>query len=332
MAYSLSDWKSALVILRGQFYEASQRYTGPRVCWFRLRYSEQVPFEDQRHQAEQLLSLTTKCADYGSIVVDENGKRRRYWCALFDGPREQYDLFKRLAVDTFTQAHQGLLYKIGNTPTILAGWPENGYAFQPETRYMYWATAAAFIRHAKPHPLLGLGSIYGGSLAARHAAEKKLLQALCEPTQTREDPIETAEAETVWNPAEAFCDIPIQAVVAPAPFDGVDRREITWNGPDVIGWETRHDVWRFSIAALDKLIEAAPILDPRGLFAYQEAIKGTAWKTIKEQINQRPEWEQLETDNGAKDLAKRYAEKNNLPEPPSRHPGRRSKNTKQNTK
>jgi hypothetical protein len=70
------------------------------------------------------------------------------------------------------------------------------------------------------------------------------------------------------------------------------------------------------------------ILDPRGQFAYQEAVKGTAWKTIKAQINNRPEWETLETDNGVKDLAKRYAAKNHLPGPTSRRAGRRPKNTK----
>ncbi len=232
-----SDWKQALVTLRGQFYEASQRYTGPRVCWFRLHYPEQVPFEDQRQRAAQLLSMTTKTAEYGSIVVDEDGKQHRYWCAIFDGGQEQYVLFRRLAESAFTQASGGLAHKIGTIPTIMAGWPNGGYCGQPETLYMYWIGAAAFIRHTKPDPLLGLGQIYGGSLP------------------------EGAESSAVWNPPEALCSIPMVAVTHHAPFDGIARSAIGWDGPAVIGWETRHDVWRFSVAALDKLIEASAIAD-----------------------------------------------------------------------
>ena len=186
MAYSLSDWKQALVTLRGQFYEASQRhYAGPRVCWFRLRYPEQVPFEDQRQKAAQLLSMTTKAAKYGSIVVDEDGERRRYWCAIFDGTTEQYALFQRLAKSAFTQANQGGVYKFGNIPDIMAGWPDNGVGLPPETEYMLWTTAAAFIRQAKPDPLLGLSQIYGGSLS------------------------EGSESPAVWNPLEGWGSIPM---------------------------------------------------------------------------------------------------------------------------
>jgi hypothetical protein len=234
MAYSLSDWQKALVTLRGQFHEAAQRhYSGPRACWFRLRYTQQAPFEEQRQKAAQLLSMTTKTAEYGSIVVEESGARRRYWCALFDGTPEQYTLFKRLAEPAFTQASGGLAHKIGNIPAIMAGWPDGGYCAQPETLYMYWTTAAAFLRQARPDPLLGLGQIYGGSLP------------------------EADEAPAVWNPVEGFCNIPMKTVTQAAPFDGIDRRPINWQGPAVWGWETRHDVWRFSVAALDKLIEAA---------------------------------------------------------------------------
>jgi hypothetical protein len=71
--------------------------------------------------------------------------------------------------------------------------------------------------------------------------------------------------------------------------------------------------------------------DARNQFIYKEALKATPWRKIREAVNQNHEWERLDCDNGAKDAARRFARRYNLPEPPTRRPGRPPGNTKENT-
>lgn len=66
----------------------------------------------------------------------------------------------------------------------------------------------------------------------------------------------------------------------------------------------------------------------RDAWVYGEAMAGKPWKEIRSRLRSiSAEWEPIETDNGVKDVARRYAEKNSLPVPESRRPGR-PKNTK----
>ncbi len=63
--------------------------------------------------------------------------------------------------------------------------------------------------------------------------------------------------------------------------------------------------------------------DQRDKWIYAQAIKGTAWASIKRALDRKPEtWERIETENGVKDAAKRYADRHSLPPPPRRKRGR----------
>jgi len=57
-------------------------------------------------------------------------------------------------------------------------------------------------------------------------------------------------------------------------------------------------------------------------FIYEEATRGTPWGSIMRAVKKHKEWEPIETENGIKDAANRYAERLGLEPPPTRQPGR----------
>lgn len=64
--------------------------------------------------------------------------------------------------------------------------------------------------------------------------------------------------------------------------------------------------------------------EARNKWIYHEAVKGTAWTTIKTRLGKRTRtWPSLESVNGIKKAALAYATRYNLPAPPDRQPGRR---------
>ena len=66
----------------------------------------------------------------------------------------------------------------------------------------------------------------------------------------------------------------------------------------------------------------------RDAWIYHETMLGKPWAWIRENIRiTNDQWYPVETDNGVKDVAERYAKDNNLPAPEKRKPGRR-RNTK----
>lgn len=67
--------------------------------------------------------------------------------------------------------------------------------------------------------------------------------------------------------------------------------------------------------------------EARDSWIYYEAKRGTTWPAIRQGVMENAEWEQLDSSNGAKDAARRYAEKHGLPLIPTR-PSGRPKNTK----
>ena len=69
--------------------------------------------------------------------------------------------------------------------------------------------------------------------------------------------------------------------------------------------------------------------DSRDKWIYEQAVKLVAWDTIRLQLAKKKKWEGIETPNGVKDAAKRYARRKGLPQPPPRKAGRTArKNTK----
>lgn len=67
------------------------------------------------------------------------------------------------------------------------------------------------------------------------------------------------------------------------------------------------------------------INDERGEFVYERAMNGTGWSQIGAAV--RKKWGDDLTPNGVKNIALRYADRNELPRPPKRNRGR-PKNTK----
>ncbi len=73
---------------------------------------------------------------------------------------------------------------------------------------------------------------------------------------------------------------------------------------------------------------AAPIAtqspkEQRDKWIYGECMKGTPYKTIAIRLNKKPKkWSRIESVNGIKMAAKRYAERHSLPMPPARQSGR----------
>ncbi len=66
--------------------------------------------------------------------------------------------------------------------------------------------------------------------------------------------------------------------------------------------------------------------DKRNAWIYAECRKGTPYCEIRLKLKTKPvAWERIESDQGIKDAGRRYAEKNNLPPPPSRQSGRPTK-------
>ncbi len=66
--------------------------------------------------------------------------------------------------------------------------------------------------------------------------------------------------------------------------------------------------------------------DKRNKWLYEQCCKGTPYVEIRLKLKKKPaSWERLDTDQGVKDAARRYAEKNNLPLPASRKSGRPTK-------
>jgi hypothetical protein len=69
--------------------------------------------------------------------------------------------------------------------------------------------------------------------------------------------------------------------------------------------------------------DVASANDPRDKWIYAQAIKGVAWGAIRRKLDKKPAaWERIETDNGVKDAATRYAKRHNLSLPPPRKAGR----------
>lgn len=66
--------------------------------------------------------------------------------------------------------------------------------------------------------------------------------------------------------------------------------------------------------------------DNRDNWIYNEAMKGTEWDSIIRKQRKKPEkWERINSVQGIKDAAKRYARRHDLPQPPSRQAGRQPK-------
>ena len=62
--------------------------------------------------------------------------------------------------------------------------------------------------------------------------------------------------------------------------------------------------------------------EERNRFIYEEWPKGTPVKTIRAEVNKHPDWDPIETDNGIKAAAGRYARVHDLPPPRPRKQGR----------
>ena len=65
-------------------------------------------------------------------------------------------------------------------------------------------------------------------------------------------------------------------------------------------------------------------LDARDRWIYDECCNGTAYKTIRAELERHPEWDELLTVQAVHQAARRYADRNRLPRPPARRRGRRN--------
>lgn len=64
--------------------------------------------------------------------------------------------------------------------------------------------------------------------------------------------------------------------------------------------------------------------EERDRFIYEQCCAGMPYGQIAAEVNKNSDWAPLETKNGAKDAAKRYAQRHQLPAPPRRQRGRPS--------
>ena len=68
-----------------------------------------------------------------------------------------------------------------------------------------------------------------------------------------------------------------------------------------------------------------PPKEQRDKWLYDECVKGTPYQAIAIRLKKKPEkWTRIESVNGIKMAAQRYAERNSLPRPSARQSGRRS--------
>ena len=66
--------------------------------------------------------------------------------------------------------------------------------------------------------------------------------------------------------------------------------------------------------------------DRRNEWFYDEWCKGSPWGNIRRRLNKKPKtWPRIDSDNGIRLAARRYADKHGLPHPPSRKAGRPAK-------
>ncbi|BBO31946.1 hypothetical protein [Lacipirellula parvula] len=84
------------------------------------------------------------------------------------------------------------------------------------------------------------------------------------------------------------------------------------------------------VARLVRIIRGPLVKDSptctRDAWIYEQAMKSIPWKTILsglKRIGDERGWDEIESQNGIKSAANRYADKNNFPRPPSRTPGRK---------
>jgi hypothetical protein len=63
----------------------------------------------------------------------------------------------------------------------------------------------------------------------------------------------------------------------------------------------------------------------RNKFVYEEVMSGTVYETIIIRCNKHSDWDRIDSIQGVKDIAKRYAKRFNLEMPPKRQGGRRKK-------
>lgn len=81
-------------------------------------------------------------------------------------------------------------------------------------------------------------------------------------------------------------------------------------------------VWQLTCS--DSALTAA---EERDRWIYTECRKGTPYEGIIRQLRRKPDdWERIESAQGIRSAAQRYAKKHRLPEPETRQPGRPSKN------
>ena len=68
------------------------------------------------------------------------------------------------------------------------------------------------------------------------------------------------------------------------------------------------------------------VTEARDKLTYEESMKGTTYGSIVRMLKQHPEWDSVDSEQGVKDIARRYAERHGLKKVPRRHGGRKPKN------
>ena len=334
MTYTLAAWRENLKTLRAQFSEAAEKWTTPRVCWFRFDYQEPLTIDQHIEHAKTFLASISNSADAADFVLPKHGgeeyQHRHYTAALLDGTAEQNALFKRLAEQAFDIAHVWPESLPVQLDQVAEGWiPRHGYATTGGVPlYILWPTIAAGVRLNHPDVRLALQTFFHAPdalIAEVHKGKRKW---------------QHHEPEGLFG---TFYPIPMKAIGAYAPFDTNWTAIRPYSGPPVYAQGFVHDVWQVSVAALDRLIEAsdepakrtadseghlpaATANDTRDKWIYEKTMKGTCWDTIAVDLGKKPKsWKRI-SGPGCKRAAIRYAERNGLPSPPTRKQGRR-KNT-----
>ena len=329
------QWQANVESFREKFLRAEKDYFGLRVCWFRFKYLHAVGFEENcSHAAAFLRTLPNVVHTARFLAGDPIAKV--YWCALFGDMPDGVERFQQLIQPTYRAilvCPPALKKKLDTTmpdwrygdDTYECGPGVTGLFMPDQTaNHMVWVMRIANIRRARRDSDIALNhnTIYPGPVVPNEGTFS--------PNSREYEP---SGGGPVFN-------IPMEQI---DKVESLDTRMVTalatYAGPVVSCWSFVNNVWTASIAAINAVLNAVgeaqadrPKREPlpattaneaRDKWLYEQCCKPEVkLQTIKQRLANKKKWAQLDSIQGIRLAANRYAERNQLPEIPSRQPGK----------
>ncbi len=320
------EWRAKVESFRQKYIRAEKAYPNMRGCWFRFSYPDRVSAEENCNHAAAFLQTIPNVVHAARFIagsVTRNSRIRVYWCSLFGDVQDGVERFQRLT-DTAYRTILACPKPVRDTlNAVMPDWllggdslecgPGANSLFTPDrtANHMIWMTRMANLRRARPDADLAIehNTIYPGPTVPNQ---------LTGSVERRE--YEPFVGGSIFN-------FPMELINEPQSIDTKKRTALaTYAGPVVKCWSFVNSVWSASIAATEAILSAADSdsVIPRDKWLYEQCCAGVAFQTIVNRLKKK-NWELIETVQGVKKAAARYAKLHDLPEIPKRQSGRPAK-------